>query len=134
MAPGGTGRLGAVSDQVVIRIPATIRHLKLVTATATSLAGLLDFTYDRLMDLHIAIDEVCSRIMATSVPPATRLEVTFELEGGALRISARGDSPLGGKAPFLTSWAKTILDQVTDDIEVGDEDGKAFARFSVARG
>ncbi len=108
--------------------------MKLVTATATSLAALLDFTYDRLMDLHIAIDEICSRIMATSVPTATRLEVTFDLKDGALQISARGDSPLGEKTPFLTSWAKTILDEVTDGIEVRDLEGTACATFSVARG
>ena len=108
--------------------------MKLVRATATSLAGLLDFTYDRLMDLHIAIDEICSRILATSSPPATVLEVTFELSDGGLRISARGDTPLGKEAPFLTTWAKTILEEVTDDIEVGDERGTAYATFSVARG
>jgi hypothetical protein len=123
-----------LSDQVIIRVPASTKHVKLVTATATSLAALLDFTYDRLMDLHIAIDEICSRILATSVPPATRLEVTFDLQDGALRISAHGDSPLGTKTPFLTSWAKTILDAVTDEIEVGDEGGAAYATFSVARG
>ena len=123
-----------MSDQVVIRIPASTNHVKLVTATATSLAALLDFTYDRLMDLHIAIDEICSRIMATSVPPATRLEIKFDLKDGALQISARGDSPLGKKTPFLTSWAKTILDEVTDEIEVRDVEGTAHATFSVARG
>jgi len=123
-----------LSDQVTIRIPASTNHVKLVTATATSLAALLDFTYDRLMDLHIAIDEICSRILASSVPPATRLEVTFELEEGRLRISARGDSPLGTKTPFLTSWAQTILDQVTDEIQVSDVEGTARATFSVARG
>lgn len=123
-----------MSDQVIIRIPASTKHVKLVTATATSLAALLDFTYDRLMDLHIAIDEICSRIMATSVPPATRLEVTFDVKDSSLQISARGDSPLGKKAPFLTSWAQTILDEVTDEIEVGDVDGTAYATFSVARG
>lgn len=134
MVPTEPGRIRPLSDQVTIRIPASIKHVKLVTATATSLAGLLDFTYDRLMDLHIAIDEICSRIMATSAPPATRLEVTFHLEEDRLRISARGDSPLETNTPFLTSWAKTILDQVTDGIEVGDSHGTAYATFSVARG
>ena len=105
-----------------------------MTATATSLAAFLDFTYDRLVDLHIAIDEICSRIMATSVPPAIRLEIAFRLGDGSLQISARGDSLLSKKTPFLTSWARTILDQVTDQIEVGDVDGKAYATFSVARG
>ena len=123
-----------LSDRVVVRIPASTRHVALVRATATSLAALLDFTYDRLMDLHIAIDEICSRILATSAPPATRLEVTFHVEDGGLRIEASGDSPLGTKAPFLTSWSKSILDSVTDRIEVQDLDGVACAVFSVAKG
>jgi serine/threonine-protein kinase RsbW len=123
-----------LSDQVVIRIPATTKHVALVRATGTSLAALLDFTYDRITDLHIAIDEICSRIMATSGPGNRRLEVTFVLEDGGLRIQARGDAPARTNVPFLTTWSKAILDSVTDGVEVTDLDGIACATFGVARG
>ena len=124
----------SLSDQVTIRIPATTRHVALVRATATTLAALLDFTYDRLTDLHIAIDEVCSRILATSSPHAARLRVTFTLDEGWIRVDARGDSALKPGEEFLTTWSKAILDSVAEQMEVGITDGVAVATFRIPNG
>jgi serine/threonine-protein kinase RsbW len=122
-----------LSERVVIRIPASTRHVALVRATATSLAALLDFTYDRITDLHIAIDEVCSRILATSSPRAHRLEVTFTIEDDSLRIQACGDAPVRTDIPFLTTWSKAILESVTNGVEVATPKDVACASFSVAK-
>jgi serine/threonine-protein kinase RsbW len=125
----------AVPDQVVVRIPATTRHVAVVRATATSLAALLDFTYDRVTDLHIAIDEICSRILATSSPSASRLEVRFTLEDNGLRVVARGDTPLKDGAELLTSWSRAILDTITGGVDVMVlEDGPVEAAFLVEKG
>jgi hypothetical protein len=124
----------ALSDQVTIRIPATTRHIALVRATATTLAALLDFTYDRLTDLHIAIDEICSRVLATSSPRASRLEVVFTLEEDGIRIEASGDSPLKTGEEFLTTWSKAILDSVSEGMEVGVRDGVTVATLRIPRG
>lgn len=123
-----------MSDQVTIRIPATTRHVALVRATATTLAALLDFTYDRLTDLHIAIDEVCSRILATSSPRASRLQVIFTLEESGVAIDASGDSPLKSGEEFLTTWSKAILDSVTEHLQVAARDGVIVATFRIPRG
>ncbi len=128
------GRIGALADQVTIRIPATTRHVALVRATATTLAALLDFTYDRLTDLHIAIDEVCSRILATSSPHASRLEVIFTLGEGGMKIEASGDSPLKSGEEFLTTWSKAILDSVAEQMQVAVRDGIALASFRIPGG
>jgi hypothetical protein len=119
---------------VTIRIPATTRHVALVRATATNLAALLDFTYDRLTDLHIAIDEVCSRILATSSPRASRLVVTFTMLDGSIQIEACGDSPLKPGEDFLTTWSKAILDSVADELQVEARDGISVARIRISRG
>lgn len=119
---------------MTIRIPATTRHVALVRATATTLAALLDFTYDRLTDLHIAIDEICSRILATSSPRATRLEVVFTLEDAGIRVRASGDSPLKAGEEFLTTWSKAILDSVAEDMQIRAGDRAAVASFLVPRG
>jgi hypothetical protein len=105
-----------------------------VRATATTLAALLDFTYDRLTDLHIAIDEVCSRILATSSPRPSRLEVTFTLQEGGISIDASGDAPLKPGEEFLTTWSKAILESVTDQMQVEVNDGIALATFQIPRG
>jgi serine/threonine-protein kinase RsbW len=122
-----------VSDRVIVRVPASTSHVSVVRATASPLAATLGFSYDRITDLHIAIDEVCSRILATSTPPAKRLEVVFEVEGDGLRVSARGDATIRPGAVFLTDWSRAILTAVTDRVEVQSAAGSTGATFAVAK-
>jgi serine/threonine-protein kinase RsbW len=125
-----------LSDLITLRIPATTGHVGLARATASALAARLDFTYDRLTDLHIAIDEVCGRLLATSDPPPRRLELTFAPEDDGLRITVMGDTPLKPGAVFLNPWSKVILDSIVQDLEVRDasQDGAVSVTFRVARG
>ena len=106
----------------------------LARATATALAARLDFTYDRLTDLHIAIDEVCGRVLATSDPPARNLELTFEPLETGLRISVKSDGSLKPGAQFLNSWSRIILDSIVRDMEIEqNEAGPVSASFVVHR-
>ena len=124
-----------VPDRIVLRIPGNTRHVALARATATSLAALLDFTYDRITDLHIAIDEVCSRIQATASPSPSQIEFTFSIEDEGVRVGAQGDSPLKDGAEFLTSWSRAILDTITGGVDVSTtSEGVARATFFVEKG
>jgi serine/threonine-protein kinase RsbW len=121
-------------DRVVVRIPASTPHVGLVRATASALAAMLDFTFDRITDLHIAIDEACSRILATSSSPANQLEVTFQLEDESLVVTARGDAALRRGATVLPPWSETILNSVTKELSVDEEDGRAVITFRLTKG
>jgi serine/threonine-protein kinase RsbW len=123
-----------VSDRVSIRIPANTAHVGLIRATASALAALLDFTYDRITDLHIAIDEVCSRLMATSIPAPAHLEVTFVIEDGTMQVIAKGDQPVKEGSEFLTSWSRAILESVTEGFDISQPDGTTLISFKVAGG
>jgi len=122
------------TDRVLIRIPASTAHIGLVRSAASAVGALLDFTYDRIQDLHIAIDEVCSRIMATSQPAASMLEVEFTIEGRELKVTVKGDAPLNSDATFLTKWSQAILRAVTDGLEFISSDGTALVTFHLNRG
>ena len=122
------------SQQVVVRVPATTRHLALVRATASSLAALLDCTYDRIMDLHIALDEACSRILAASSPRPTRLEVRFTVAKDGIEVRASGDTPARRDAEFLNPWSRAILEAVTQDLRVEQDGGTAAVSFRMAVG
>ncbi|MFN2589379.1 MAG: hypothetical protein ABR518_01235 [Actinomycetota bacterium] len=123
-----------MSDQVHLRIPATTGHIGLARATATALAARLDFTYDRLMDLHIAIDEVCGRVLATSDPPVRSLRLTFDVVDDGLRITVAGESPVKAGAEFLNPWSKLILESVASELQVGRDGEPIDVRFMVNRG
>ena len=123
-----------MSELVTLRIAATTGHVGLARATATALAARLDFTYDRLMDLHIALDEVCGRVLATSDPLATHLELTFEPDDVGLAITASSDGPLKPGGPFLNPWSQMILDAIAQDLQVNESPGQPVeVRFRVRR-
>jgi hypothetical protein len=106
----------------------------LARATATALAARLDFTYDRLMDLHIAIDEASGRVLAVSDPPARFLEVTFLIEPDRLSISVGGDGRLEPGADFLNPWSKLILESVVSDLRTSGPADPVGASFTIDRG
>lgn len=47
-------------EQVEIRIPRRAEFVRLARATALALAGQLDFTYDVMKDVELAVGEACS--------------------------------------------------------------------------
>lgn len=106
----------------------------LARATATALAARLDFTYDRLMDLHIAIDEASGRVIAVSDPPARFLDLTFTTQGDRLAISVQGDGRLKPGAEFLNPWSKLILESVAADLQTTGPDEPVRATFAIDRG
>jgi serine/threonine-protein kinase RsbW len=120
-------------ESILLRIPATIGHVGLVRAAASAVAARMDFTYDRLTDLHIALDEVCSRVLATSQPPPTRLEVVFEIDRDFLRVSTCGDTPAKTEVEFLNRWSEMILHSVTDRLELTDRSGAVMATFEIGK-
>lgn len=122
-----------MSDQVSVVVPASTAHVAVVRAVATTLAARLDFTYDRITDLHIALDEVSSRIMAASNPPAGHLEFTFSLLDGAIQVVGRADTRLEGEE-FLNPWAQIILESLTESIHVEHRDSFSSITFLVRSG
>jgi serine/threonine-protein kinase RsbW len=123
-----------LSEQVHLRIPATTGHTGLARATATALAARLDFTYDRLMDLHIAIDEACGRVLAVSDPPSRMLSLIFEIHGEGLAIAVHGDGRLKPGGEFLNPWSKLILESVTSDFQAAGTEEPVGASFRIDRG
>ena len=123
-----------MSEFITLRIAATTGHVGLARATATALAARLDFTYDRLMDLHIALDEVCGRVLATSDPPANRVEVTFEPDEAGLGVTVTSDGALKPGGSFLNPWSQMILDAIAENLEVREAPGgPVLVRFRVRK-
>jgi anti-sigma regulatory factor (Ser/Thr protein kinase) len=117
---------------VTARIPADTPHVSLLRAIATALAARLDFPVDRIIELQIAVDEVCSRLMAVS-RDATRVEVHFEVLDEGLTMKANTDGERREDREFLTEWSRVILEAIAEDIATAP-DGQVGITLSVARG
>ena len=119
-------------ESVTARIPADTQHVSLLRAIATALAARLDFPVDRIIELQIAVDEVCSRLMAVSLD-ATRLEIDFEVSDGGLTMEANTDGQRREDREFLTEWSRVILEAIAENISVAP-DGRVGISLSVAKG
>lgn len=121
-----------MGDHVRIRIPPATAYVALVRAMASGLAARLDFTYDQIMDLHIAIDEVCSRLMDTTHSPMA-LEVRFEVEEGGLTFEATAGGAVREDREFLNPLSRMILEALVDGFDVSQPDGAHLVRIEVLR-
>ena len=121
-----------MTDRISIRIPPTIAAIGLVRALASALAARLDFTYDQITDLHLAIDEIGSRLLDTTQSPQA-LEVTFRSEGDRLELEAKAEGPAKPDTAFLNPWSEKILQSVVDRFEVLERDGVTSVEAQVRR-
>ena len=117
---------------VSARIPADTSHVALLRAIATALAARLDFPVDRIIELQIAVDEVCSRLMAVA-KDFTRIEVDFEIVDRGMVVRARVDGERRTDREFLTEWSRVILEAIAEDIEPS-KDGVIEISLAVAKG
>jgi serine/threonine-protein kinase RsbW len=121
-----------VNDHVIIRIPPATAYVGLIRAMASGLAARLDFTYDQIMDLHIAIDEVCSRLLDTAASPEA-LEFRFGLDGDQLAFEATADGEVREDREFLNPLSRMILEALVDRFDVSKADGTYVVRIEVQR-
>jgi anti-sigma regulatory factor (Ser/Thr protein kinase) len=120
-------------DTVEVRIPADTPHVALLRAAASALAARLDFPVDRITELQIAVDEVCSRLMAVSQSPSA-IHMEFRVEDDkSIRISAEVDGPRREGRDLLSEWSRVILEAIAKDIAPDLSDGRTALSLRVAR-
>jgi serine/threonine-protein kinase RsbW len=122
-----------VSETVTARVPADTPHVSLLRAVATALAARLDFPVDRIIELQIAVDEICSRLMAVS-RDATRIQIDFDVVDRGLVLRASVDGERREDREFLTEWSRVILEAIAEEISPSFDNGLTVLRLHVAKG
>jgi hypothetical protein len=105
---------------VDLTVPATSEHLRILRLVSASLAASIGLDVDRLDDLRIAVDELCS-LLIEHAPPGARLHLNLCGEHGQLVAEGalRDDAP----AATIDPVSQLILDGL--DIE-WSSDGTFF--------
>jgi anti-sigma regulatory factor (Ser/Thr protein kinase) len=119
-------------DSVQVTIPALTSHVALLRAAGSALAARLDFTFDRITELQIAIDEVCGRLMAVSRNPTT-IRMEFEVKEDAIAIRAWADGPSRADRQLLSDWSRVILEAIATDLSPQPSDGQTGLSLQIAR-
>jgi serine/threonine-protein kinase RsbW len=103
---------------VHLRAPAEIERLPVVRAVAETVAALGDFTRDEVADITLAVDEVCSQLVAVAVAVAgTELTCTFVLSEAGLSVTVGACLP-PDEFPNREGFGWHVLETLTDSLSV----------------
>lgn len=105
-------------DEIHLTLPALPEYARIARLAITGLAARMDFTYDEIEDLRIAVGEICNVLLDAS---GGRLAFRCVLEPDELTVEAVR-KPLS--APLtVTDLTRQILAAVLDEIEIDAEQG-----------
>ncbi|MFI9502863.1 anti-sigma factor [Nocardia sp. NPDC052566] len=106
---------GLYSTPVEIRVAAAVTQLPIVRGLAETLVLLSDFTLDEVADIRLAVDEVCSTLIAVAAPDSF-LQCRFTVGEKELRVRVDGLAGTEG-LPDQRSFGWHVLRTLTDAVE-----------------
>jgi serine/threonine-protein kinase RsbW len=122
-----------MTSTVHLEIPASGAYLAVVRAAATGLAAQLQFTYEEIDDLRIAVDEACTQLLARR-GSATTLNVAYHLADAELRVDVSIEAADRGDPLARETFAWQILSAITDEVREQSEAGRLWLSFRKAGG
>lgn len=102
---------------IVVRIPARAEYVHVLRSAVASVAARLDFTYDEIDDLRIAVDEACAHLL--SVPDGAEsmtLRMTPDRHTLVLLASTDADPDQWPPPGAKQTLAWQVLSALTDDV------------------
>lgn len=127
--------LGVRNDQVLLVVPAKPEMWAIVRMTASALAARLDFSFEEVEDLRLAVTELCGTC-AVDAEPTAQCECRFELSGNSLELYCRV-SPIGSarsdheefRLLSTLELSAQILRATVDTHEIKDVEGDVRRGF-----
>lgn len=119
------------ADLISVSVPARAEFLHVFRAVVTGVAARMDFPYDSIDDLRIAVDEACAHLLRAGAP-ASFLTLRITSSSGELDIEARSDArpPAWPPPGFEGSLTWQILSALTDDARFERVDEAPALRFT----
>jgi len=119
-----------VSNEIRLSVPARADFVHVLRSVAASVAAGLDFSFDDIEDLRLAVDEACAYLL-TLQEDSRSLSLTIESEEGSIDVLAWVDGqpaktkPTGLQATVV--WH--LLGALTNEARFEDTDGHPGIRF-----
>lgn len=110
-------------------IPARAEFVKVLRGVVSSVAARMQFGFEEIEDLRLAVDEACAHLLAAA-PAPDRIHLTVKASDGSIDVVARRDTvpeawPPDGARRTL-AWR--VLSALTDEARFEDDgDGAAIS-------
>ncbi len=119
-------------EEVRLTVPAAPSMIRVARLTAAALASQLDFSFDDVEDVKMAVDELCFALIGTKGRPGD-IDLVYRLGDGDLVIEGTGRFGEEVVTPVATDLSLQILDAVVDEHELSGGDGGARFRLRKRR-
>ena len=112
----------SIDQAVVVHVPSRPELLHVLRAVAASVAGRLDFPYDAVDDLRLAVDEACSQVISVR-GPSSRLRMRVREGSDEVEIDVGVDAPARSWPPegLQRTLAWQILSALADEASFGTD-------------
>ncbi|MEO9329766.1 anti-sigma factor [Gordonia aurantiaca] len=123
----------------VLRVPASTDRLALVRAVVETALYIEDWPLDDVIDAKVAVDEICSQIIAAAAEGST-MQITLQMNDNGVAGEVRGELVPGvmlDESTFGWRIVQTVTDTHTVTYEEpldGQAPGAVTIRFSKIRG
>ena len=106
-----------VSEEIRVSVPARPEFVHLLRSVVSSVAARLNFTYESIDDLRIAVDEASAQLLRTPKRPTTLTMRILPVEG-RLEVALSADALSGAWPPDGTDhgFTRQILDALVDEM------------------
>ncbi len=102
---------------VIATVPPRPEYVRVLRAVARAVAARLDFTYDRIEDLHLVVDEACAAVLALpAVATTLKMRLTPSRDHVVVFVCSDADVEAQGWPPpnVRESLAWQVLSAMAD--------------------
>lgn len=121
-----------MSPDIAVSVPARPEFVHVLRSVVASVAARLDFPYDAIEELRIAVDEACSQLLATGGGRAStlRLRITPSTDGVELVASSDAVRVPWPPANAERTLAWQVIEALADRAAFEQHDGGPALRIA----
>ena len=118
-------------SEIRLSVPARADYVHVLRSVIASVAAKLDFSYDDIEDLRLAVDESCAYLLGLR-DGATSLAVTITTSGRAVDVFASVDGTEAAERVqgLQANMVWHLLGALTDEARSEENDGRSGIRFT----
>jgi serine/threonine-protein kinase RsbW len=122
-----------VPADIAVSVPARPEFLHVLRSVVASVAARLDFPYDAIEDLRIAVDEACGQLLSRG-KGGSQIRLRSIPTAGAIDVVVSTDAPEVAWPPAEAdrSLAWRVIEALSDQATLERDDGAPAVRFSKA--
>jgi serine/threonine-protein kinase RsbW len=119
-----------VSSDIAVSVPARPEFVPVLRSVVATVAARLDFPFDAIEDLRIAVDEACAQLLAVGRAEARTLRLRITPSSDGMHLVASTDARAAWPPGAERTLAWQVIEALADGADFETEDGGPVLRMT----